>query len=216
MRFFTSDLHDFHRNVINYCNRPYKDVEEQHEHIVSTWNSMISKDDTVYVLGDVSLNLNVACRLVQKLNGYKILVPGNHDACFKWVPTKERHSNKYLKMINKYKEAGWNEIHQTLNLTLSDGTSVLLSHLPYSSKQGSEFDSRYMELRPNDEGIILLHGHLHCRYVKKGKLIDVGWDNKLRPYFEQEIIDIIKDPRDNIDSRITEFYKTRTDNRSAN
>lgn len=209
MKYFTSDLHDFHNNVIRYCDRPYKDVNEMHWDIVNKWNAKVTNEDTVYVLGDISLNANVACRLPAKLNGYKILIPGNHDKCFAF---KGRQLDQQLK---KYKDGGWNEIHQSLNMILSNGLPVHLNHFPYKNSYAEQFDARYLEYRPIDLGGQLFHGHMHCKYLKSGQMVDVGWDNKLDVYSEQELIDIINDLREYIPSRITEFYKKRVDNRKV-
>lgn len=196
MRWFTSDIHDFHRNVILYCNRPYKDVNEMHEAIVSTWNSQVGKYDEVYITGDISLNDNRAMELMKKTNGVKILVAGNHDGAF-WSEKKRA----------KYLQNGFHSVQRSLKITLKDGTPVLLNHFPYLNETTEAIDIRYKEHRPIDEGMILLCGHQHCRYVKSGKMIDLGWDNNLRLYSEQEVIDLIRDPRDYIPSRITEHYK---------
>lgn len=43
---------------------------------------MVSKDDTVYVLGDMFwCNVSQALPVLDQLNGKKILVKGNHDRC---------------------------------------------------------------------------------------------------------------------------------------
>jgi calcineurin-like phosphoesterase family protein len=90
---------------------------------------------------------------------------------------------------------------------------VQMSHFPFPPKgDGRNTDVRYMDKRPEDKGQILLHGHSHCKYVKNGRMIDVGFDHNFLPWSEEEIIDLIEDKRDYIPSRITEFYKTRNEN----
>lgn len=85
--FFTSDLHLSHRNIIKYCNRPFKDENEMNEAIVSRWNNTVSPKDIVYVVGDVTFEKDEAKRdwLLHRLNGEKHLVWGNHDKLLhKW------------------------------------------------------------------------------------------------------------------------------------
>lgn len=78
--FFTSDLHLGHTNIIKYCNRPYENVEEMNQALISNWNAKVSKLDTVYILGDLAfLPPRDLSDTVRKLNGIKILIEGNHD-----------------------------------------------------------------------------------------------------------------------------------------
>lgn len=76
----TSDLHLFHEKVIEFCKRPFNDLEEMHEAIVSNWNERVHAGDRVYVLGDVSFGTPEQTRwLLSRLQGNKFLVTGNHD-----------------------------------------------------------------------------------------------------------------------------------------
>jgi calcineurin-like phosphoesterase family protein len=77
--FFTADHHFGHANIIKYCNRPFSTVEEMDEFYIKQWNSMVSDKDTVYYLGDFTLNSDASSYIV-RLNGRKIIViPGGHD-----------------------------------------------------------------------------------------------------------------------------------------
>lgn len=74
------DTHFFHKNIINYENRPFKSVEEMNEALITNWNNKVSKDDKVFVLGDFALcTKNKMFDIVSRLNGYKVLIMGNHD-----------------------------------------------------------------------------------------------------------------------------------------
>ena len=93
--YVTSDLHFDHANIIKYCNRPFKDVEEMNKTLIDNWNNIVQPDDTVICLGDFSLgNRENIITIGQKLNGHKILILGNHD-----------HGTKIT-----YKEAGFEDI----------------------------------------------------------------------------------------------------------
>lgn len=79
MDFVTSDTHFGHKNIIEYCNRPFKDVKEMDEFMIDAWNSRINKDDIVYHLGDFCMFKRDYKRVCQELNGRIILLRGNHD-----------------------------------------------------------------------------------------------------------------------------------------
>jgi calcineurin-like phosphoesterase family protein len=79
MIFFTADLHISHFNIIKYCKRPFKTVEEMNEKLIQNWNSIISKNDTVFHLGDFVFK-NSNYKIYEKvLNGKIIHIKGNHD-----------------------------------------------------------------------------------------------------------------------------------------
>lgn len=52
MNFYTSDLHLGHANVIKFDNRPFANIDEMDQRIITRWNERVSDDDTVYILGD--------------------------------------------------------------------------------------------------------------------------------------------------------------------
>ena len=219
--YFTSDLHFGHRNVINYCNRPYKDIEEMHKGLITIWNNTVKQGDTVYVLGDFSLNPKWSGQMLPLLKGNKILIPGNHDACFNFPPKEntthaiEGAKRRHDKMLERYIKDGWKSIHQTLTYTLKDGRTVLLSHLPYNTEEGREYDQRYLDLRPKDEGMFLLCGHLHGKFIKNINMIDVGIDaHDLQLVSEDDIIRLINDDREYIPSSLTEWYEKNRNNKS--
>lgn len=136
--FYISDLHLCHKNIIKLCNRPYSSVEEMNEDIVKNWNSIVSQDDEVRILGDVGFPKNNEdviniISLVKRLNGKKRLVSGNHDF-------------RLLK----------NEKFKSLFVEISDymrvkdgGRDVVLSHYPME-----EWDGFYRDF-------IHLYGHVH-------------------------------------------------------
>ena len=75
--FFTADSHLNHTNIIRYCNRPFNNVHEMNETLISNWNSVVKKNDEVYHLGDFCFG--DPYRFLQRLNGTIHFVLGNHD-----------------------------------------------------------------------------------------------------------------------------------------
>ena len=81
--FFTSDWHFFHTNVLKFDKRPFNDVDEMHKAIINNWNEVVSEDDIVIYLGDLSFartkdEKNVES-MVWALSGHIHYVLGNHD-----------------------------------------------------------------------------------------------------------------------------------------
>lgn len=80
MDYFTSDLHFGHENIIRFCKRPFKDAQEMTEVLVSRWNERVQQGDRVFVVGDFAfLTQADAQKVLNRLNGDKHLVRGNHD-----------------------------------------------------------------------------------------------------------------------------------------
>ena len=78
--FFMGDCHFGHKNIIKYCNRPFKDVDDMTEKLIKLWNNVVGNNDIVYVVGDFALcGKQKIIEIGQRLNGRKRLILGNHD-----------------------------------------------------------------------------------------------------------------------------------------
>ena len=79
-KFYIADWHYDHKNIIALDNRPFKDVTEMNNSLIERWNKVVSKEDIVYILGDMFwCDHKTAMNILDKLNGTKILIRGNHD-----------------------------------------------------------------------------------------------------------------------------------------
>lgn len=76
-RFFTSDLHLNHKNILKYTPRPWPTVDEMNEAIVANINSVLSKRDELYIIGDFAFDRHGYW--LNAIKGKKILVLGSHD-----------------------------------------------------------------------------------------------------------------------------------------
>lgn len=177
-KFFTSDLHFGHANVIKYCNRPYRTAEEMDEDLISKWNSVVSPQDEVYHLGDFAFLKDEKIKLiVPRLNGKIHGIWGNHD--------------KGKNLVG----AGFVSMYQTAELRLAKDITVKMCHFPY---QGDHDDyDRYPHLRPKkeDDGKWLLCGHIHEKWKVRHdmQMINVGTDVwGYKPVSADTIIDIIR------------------------
>ena len=80
-RFIIADLHFGHDNIIKYEKRPFSNAAEMDDRLIELWNSVVSRNDIVYVLGDFTLSrkTNLIKNILKLLHGKKILIMGNHD-----------------------------------------------------------------------------------------------------------------------------------------
>lgn len=83
--FLISDTHFSHSNILTFKTkegaplRPFSDINEMHKTIIDNWNKVVSPNDKVYHLGDVGFKNNTNLRIMEVLNGDKVLIKGNHD-----------------------------------------------------------------------------------------------------------------------------------------
>ena len=164
MRYFTSDPHFFHTNIIHHCDRPFADAGEMNQAIIDTWNDTVTDDDEVWLLGDLSMGK--VADIISDLPGTKILIAGNHDACWKKGRLKETATQRYL-------DAGFSRI-ETFAKTTVARWEVNVSHFPYEGD--SHHEDRYSEVRPKRDGRWLLHGHVHDIWRVNGSQINCGLD----------------------------------------
>lgn len=160
--FFTADTHFGHKNIIKYCNRPFKDTIEMQSEIIRIWNETVAPIDTVIHLGDFSfLKPEISREISNELNGHIILVRGNHD------------SDKIIDAC------GFSDIVDFLELKVQDNSihqPISCMHYPMAVWPSSHFGAWH------------LHGHSHGSYkVGTGKILDVGWDVFGKPVSYQEV-----------------------------
>ena len=192
MRWFTSDTHFWHKQILNYDERPYSSLEQMEEQLISNWNNVVSKNDIVYHLGDFAFgNPKRWKSITDRLQGSITLIRGNHDI----------QNGATLKRLVVDGVPIFNDVGD-LEVVHIGEYRVMLSHYPYID---SGFDGRMPEYAPNNTGLWLLHGHTHktghgpfeldkCR----GKMINVGcmlWDYS--PISENEILQIIRKKENN-------------------
>lgn len=75
----------YHRNIVKFTNhdgsklRPWDDAEQMTEDLIRWYNECVNDQDRVYILGDVAFTVADIRRTVSRLNGRKVLIPGNHE-----------------------------------------------------------------------------------------------------------------------------------------
>lgn len=138
--YYIADLHLFHSNVLKngkFHEREFETLDEMHNTIIHNWNKVVKPDDTVYIVGDISLKKDTskAIEIISKLNGHKILIKGNHDN------TKNQNIKKLLDGIYDYLEI--------TDEVKGKPITVVMCHYPLFSWK-NQF-----------RGAVHLYGHVH-------------------------------------------------------
>ena len=190
----TADTHFGHERIIELADRPFRSVEEMNEKLIENYNAVVGPRDTCYHLGDACMGkLADSLPLLQRLNGNKILILGNHDRpSVAYQHKKPEAREKWLRSYHEY----FLVIQETLTLPLCSGEDVLLCHYPYLDPEFTDhaYEGRYEALQPVNEGKWLIHGHVHGQWKFKGKQINVGVDVwQYAPVALDTVLDIIRD-----------------------
>lgn len=153
--YVTSDLHFGHTNIMKFCPitraRFRNDVAYMNEAMVREWNEIVNPEDTVYILGDVAfMPAQKAAETVNRLNGNKILVEGNHDR----KALNDRTFRNCFVEVHKYLDINYN------------GHKCVMFHYPIA-----EWDQMH-------RGALHFHGHLHGGEsgLEKFRARDMGMD----------------------------------------
>jgi calcineurin-like phosphoesterase family protein len=165
----SGDHHFGHANIIKYCNRPFKDVEEMDDELCSIWNSHVAPEDVVYHLGDFTLgNSELASYYFQRLNG-TIFVLGNpwhHDA--RWLDYDD------IQHVTEFSTKSSVFVRILLPVTVledismnADGNGIpaVLCHYAFEI-----WDRKHY-------GALHFHGHSHGELPKVYNRLDVGIDS---------------------------------------
>jgi len=132
--YYISDLHVNHKNILAFDNRPYFSVEEMNTALIHNWNEIVTAEDSVYVLGDVSWDSKEnTLKFLSQLNGKKYLIRGNHDTEFQC----SNKPSQGFAWIKDYAEI------------VDNGKHIVLSHYPIPCYKNMYY------------GWYMLYGHVH-------------------------------------------------------
>jgi calcineurin-like phosphoesterase family protein len=124
--FFTADLHLSHSNIIRFTKRPFDNVREMDEAILSNWNEVVPQNGEVYILGDLGFGSPFYIEsIISKMYGKKYLIRGNHDKgsrikkishYFEWIKdyyelTVQTKESKLFLILSHYCHTVWNKSH---------------------------------------------------------------------------------------------------------
>lgn len=164
--FFTADTHFGYNKVAKL--RGFDNTSDMNEILIANWNSVVTDKDEIYVLGDFSnMNLSDTSDIVERLNGKKYYIRGNHD---EWIDEYEKkYGHHTLRSVN---------IHEYMKVSHDDITAILF-HFPIRTWMGKGKKN------------IHLHGHTH--FDQYGELsYNVGIDiNNFHPIKFHDILEKI-------------------------
>jgi calcineurin-like phosphoesterase family protein len=186
--FFCADPHFGHKSIIDFCERPFTNVDTMDDALIRNWNATVPPDGTVFLLGDFSFHKKDHSEwILNQLNGRIILIRGNHD------------HTKNIKFFD--------EVHEMLQIKVVDNvrgkfqgcTHITMCHFPMAIWNKKQYGSWH------------LHGHSHGTYkpamnvsdhhfkelpedifFKYNKLLDVGVDVwNYRPVSYEQIAKVL-------------------------
>lgn len=184
MNRYIADLHLGHSNIIKFDNRPFDSVADMDDFLIENWNKKVKNGDTTYILGDFCWGKEPEwIKILNKLNGNKVLIRGNHD-----IKNMSRAlKDKFLYIKDRHE--------------ISDcGKKIIMSHYPELAYKSS--------YNPN---VFMLHGHVHYhtgeadlirKWVKelrdnrkndwdnRGQIINVGCMLKEMDYTPRTLMEI--------------------------
>ena len=136
--FFISDLHFGHINCLKFDNREFPDIESHDEFLIERWNSVVTDEDEVWILGDISWHTpKLTIEIFKQLKGIKRLCVGNHD--------KKLLQNKDVREL-------FAEIVDYKELYLDNHNGIVLCHYPIPC-----YNKHYY-------GWYHLYGHVHTSF----------------------------------------------------
>lgn len=200
--YVTSDLHLGHVNMTeegkDLCKRGFKTVPEMNEALLEGINSTVSSYDRLVVCGDLVMGkLEENIQLLADIQAAEIiLLPGNHDRFSLAYPHKKASPQDWVARY-ELDSRFWVVPDQTpsawhiRDFTDETAPDALISHYPYEGDHTS--DDRYTALRAADEGLPIIHGHVHDSWRIRGRQFNVGVDvNDFKPVPLEELADWVR------------------------
>ena len=186
----TSDQHLQNERIWSVYQNDTRPFHSQGEHdamIIHHWNSVVSPDDLVFVLGDFIMGASENVEsLLYRLNGTIFLVRGNHDTDSK-IEIYKQHPDKVIS-IEDYNILYYKGKFIVMNHYPVQGDSVKDNHLKNDGwKSATEFFGQ------NYDDCIYLYGHVHghAPHDMKNHCYHVGVDtNNLTPVLLDDIIEM--------------------------
>lgn len=157
----SSDFHFSHGNIIKYCPESrghFTNADEMNDTIINNMNSHISTDDTLIIVGDIGFcKPPEICSYLNRINGKKVIVWGNHDS-------RLRYSEELASVQNVIGTHDYLEFSHEVN---GAKHYICVMHFPM------------LEWHRKHHGAMHFFGHRHTPYSKNIPTIrsmDIGLD----------------------------------------
>ncbi len=114
---------------------------EMNEYMIKKWNDKVTNQDTVIILGDLSLGkVDETNELIHRLKGKLCLIKGNHD---KFVESPDFDAGRF-EWIDNYRE-------------ITDSQKkIVCCHYPIPFYEG-----QYRKRHNGDPKVFMMYGHVH-------------------------------------------------------
>lgn len=187
--FIISDHHFGHKNIEKYEPIRKKKADElgyqnSEQMLIDLWNRTVGKNDIVLYLGDFSFKGNTPEHYLEKLNGIKIFIFGNHDPI--------RSSKSYHSVYGLYIEfndellihSSEDKYHSGIIKTIK-GKKVMFCHYPLEyndswDNKKEHLKNRIAKLKKfyDEFGCdIVVHGHVHSNSKEVDYHINVSCED---------------------------------------
>lgn len=173
MRYFTSDLHFGHKNIVRGTSswsdksscRNFNTIEEHDNAIIDGINSRVTKNDILYILGDISFgSISYLSSAISRINCRNlILIYGNHD--------------------DKIRKVDTDIFNIEADYLVIDSPKIIMFHYPIA------------DWLDKNKGSMHLFGHCHQKFDTsgKGKMLDVSiCGHNYVPWSEEEILEYMR------------------------
>lgn len=175
-KWFSSDWHLGHKRVIEFANRPFKNLKEMDDAIIDNMIAPLKKGDDFYFLGDLYWDAQSFWKFYNKFpkNVRFHWIIGNHD-----YNTIKNHEGQFAE-ITPLTEVKFLSQH------------AVLCHFPM------------MTWNRSHHGSFMLFGHHHVNgHVEptlQGKMLNVNCEfNNFKPYSEEDVVEIMSHKPQNFD-----------------
>ncbi len=148
---FIGCLHFGHNSIAKW--RGFNNSLEHDEFLIQSWNNIVHTKDLTYILGDVTMENNLYFSQLDRLNGRKIVVLGNHDL-WQDIPELLTHVDGVAGAI-KYK--GFMLSHIPIHVSeIGQYRGNIHAHIHHNVLANFEVNRRYDDI--NDNSIITTDG----------------------------------------------------------